>query len=174
MRILPTSIEIISYSGIDPSLKQADFEKGVIRTRRYRNRRVGSFLKELGLTEGKGTGIPIIYRELKTNNSPAPIFDTDIPNRTFFVVEIPISHNFNDTENNVGNNVGNNIDDISIKIINQIAQNPLISINKLALLLNLSGRTIERKISKLQKMNYLKRIGGTRGYWQIIKTNQEK
>ena len=32
-----------------------DFEKGVVRTRRYRNRLIGGFLKELGLTEGKGT-----------------------------------------------------------------------------------------------------------------------
>ena len=73
VRVLPASIEIISYSGIDPSLTQSDFEKGVVRTRRYRNRQIGSFLKELGLTEGKGTGIPIIYQALKDNGSPKPI-----------------------------------------------------------------------------------------------------
>ncbi|HHE64709.1 MAG TPA: hypothetical protein ENL09_01675 [Bacteroidetes bacterium] len=38
VRVLPFSIEIISYSGIDPSLKQYDFEKGSVRTERYRNR----------------------------------------------------------------------------------------------------------------------------------------
>jgi len=27
-------------------------------TRRYRNRRIGEFLKELSLTEGRGTGVP--------------------------------------------------------------------------------------------------------------------
>ena len=47
-------------------------EKGVVRTRRYRNRRIGSFIKELGLTEGKGTGIPIIYNALKDNGLPNP------------------------------------------------------------------------------------------------------
>ncbi len=47
IRILPTAIEIISYNGADPSLKQADFDAGRVRARRYRNRRVGEFLKEL-------------------------------------------------------------------------------------------------------------------------------
>jgi len=69
VRVLPSSIEIISYSGIDPSLTQSDFEKGVVRTRRYRNRQIGSFLKELGLTEGKGTGIPIRNVDELTSSS---------------------------------------------------------------------------------------------------------
>lgn len=94
VRVLPSSIEIISYNGINPSLKQSDFEKGVVRTRRYRNRRVGTFLKELGLTEGKGTGIPIIYEVMKKNGSPKPLFDTNVPNRSFFVVEFPIYPDF--------------------------------------------------------------------------------
>lgn len=102
VRVLPSSIEIISYSGIDPSLTQSDFEKGIVRTRRYRNRRIGSFLKELGLTEGKGTGIPIIYKVLKDNGSPNPIFDTDYPNRSFFVVEFPIYLEFENDGNNGG------------------------------------------------------------------------
>ena len=47
VRVLPKTIEIISYNGVDASLKQADFEKGIVRIRRYRNRRIGEFLKEL-------------------------------------------------------------------------------------------------------------------------------
>ncbi len=33
-------------------------------SRRYRNRRVGEFLKELEMTEGRGTGIPKMLREI--------------------------------------------------------------------------------------------------------------
>ncbi|MCK5521042.1 MAG: putative DNA binding domain-containing protein, partial [Candidatus Marinimicrobia bacterium] len=76
VRILPGTIEIISYNGVDPSLKQSDFDRGVIRNRRYRNRRIGEFLKELNLTEGKGTGIPTMLRVLSINGSEAPKFDT--------------------------------------------------------------------------------------------------
>ena len=31
----------------------------MLRSRRFRNRRLGEFLKELDLTEGRATGIPI-------------------------------------------------------------------------------------------------------------------
>lgn len=94
VRILPNSIEIISYNGVDPSLKQTDFDSGRVRARRYRNRRVGEFLKELKLTEGRGTGIPTIVNALKENGSPIPKFDTNEPERTFFIVEIPIHQDF--------------------------------------------------------------------------------
>jgi len=58
-------------------------------SRRYRNRRVGEFLKELEMTEGRGTGIPKMLREIKKNASPDPIFHTD-DDRTFFLVEFPV------------------------------------------------------------------------------------
>jgi ATP-dependent DNA helicase RecG len=58
-------------------------------TRRYRNRRIGEFLKELNLTEGRGTGIPKILRAIQKNGSPLPVFDTD-DDRTYFVARFPI------------------------------------------------------------------------------------
>lgn len=98
VRILPKSIEIISYNGVDPSLKQTDFDSGRVRARRYRNRRVGEFLKELKLTEGRGTGIPTIVNALKNNGSPLPKFDANEPERIHFIVEIPIHEAFNNDE----------------------------------------------------------------------------
>ena len=58
-------------------------------SRRYRNRRVGEFLKELEMTEGRGTCIPKMLREIEKNGSPEPIFHTD-NDRTFFMVEFPV------------------------------------------------------------------------------------
>lgn len=95
IRVLPSSIEIISYSGADPSLKQVDFEKGTVRARRYRNRRIGEFLKELKLTEGRGTGIPTIKKALADNGSGKPLFDMDEPERRHFIIELPIHPLFN-------------------------------------------------------------------------------
>jgi len=94
IRILPTHIEIISYNGVDPSLKQSDFDLGRVRARRYRNRRIGDFLKELKLTEGRGTGISTILKSLVDNGSSKPVFDTNDPDRLFFLVEIPIHSAF--------------------------------------------------------------------------------
>jgi ATP-dependent DNA helicase RecG len=95
IRILPEAIEIISYNGTDPSLKQSDFDSGRVRGRRYRNSRVGEFLKELKLTEGKGTGIPTILNAIKENGSPDVKFDTNEPERAYFIVEFPIHKDFN-------------------------------------------------------------------------------
>jgi len=96
VRILPESIEIISYGGPDPSIRLSDFNRGIINARRYRNRRIGELLKELRLTEERATGIPTIKKVLANNGSPPPRFDTDGENRTFFLVEIHLHPGFRD------------------------------------------------------------------------------
>jgi ATP-dependent DNA helicase RecG len=64
-----------------------------VRSRRYRNRRLGEFLKELELTEGRATGIPTILKELRENGSPEPKFLTD-DDYTYFEVELFIHPEF--------------------------------------------------------------------------------
>ncbi|WP_421811312.1 ATP-binding protein [Flagellimonas sp.] len=67
IRIYPESITILNFGGPDRSIKMRTFNKDVIKPRRYRNRRLGDFLKELDLTEGRATGIPIIRKTLREN-----------------------------------------------------------------------------------------------------------
>jgi len=50
-------------------------------------------LKELDLAEGRGTGIPKIFREMEKNGSPLPIFKTD-KDRTSFLVILPVHKSF--------------------------------------------------------------------------------
>ena len=59
-----------------------------LRSRRYRNRRLGEFLKELDLTEGRATGIPTVQEELEVNGSPRATIETD-EERTYFLIDIP-------------------------------------------------------------------------------------
>jgi ATP-dependent DNA helicase RecG len=80
---------VVSYPGPDRSVKASDLAKGRAISRRYRNRRIGEFLKELDLTEGRGTGIPKILRAMKENGSPLPEFQTD-DDHTFFATVLPI------------------------------------------------------------------------------------
>lgn len=91
--IEPDKITIISYNGPDRSIQLDDLRKGKIKARRYRNRKLGDFLKELDLTEGRATGIPTIRKELKENGSPMVAFDTD-DDRSYFLIEIPSHPNF--------------------------------------------------------------------------------
>lgn len=87
IRIYPNSIVFINHGGPDRSIRLESFNSGQVRNRRYRNRRLGEFLKELELTEGRATGIPTILKTLKNNGSPIPKFSTD-DDRTFFEVEL--------------------------------------------------------------------------------------
>lgn len=93
VRIESDKIEITSAPGPDRSITDEDIKNLQMRTRRYRNRRTGDFLKELHLVEGRNTGIPTAIREIKKNGSPLPIFLTD-EDRTFFSVIIPIHEAF--------------------------------------------------------------------------------
>lgn len=77
VRIMPDRITIGSFPGPDRSISDDDIKSFRFSSRRYRNRRVGEFLKELDITEGRGTGIPKILREIKKNGSPLPVFHTD-------------------------------------------------------------------------------------------------
>lgn len=93
IRIYANSIIFLNWGGPDRSIQLQSFQSGQVLPRRYRNRRLGDFLKELDLTEGKATGIPTVFKELKKNGSPEPRFNTD-DDRTFFEVELFIHPDF--------------------------------------------------------------------------------
>ena len=62
VRITADELVVLSYPGPDRSVRLDQLRAGRAAPRRYRNRRIGEFLKELDLTEGRGTGIPKILR----------------------------------------------------------------------------------------------------------------
>lgn len=66
-----------------------------LRCRKYRNRRLGEFLKELELTEGRATGLPTIQKKLKDNGSSAATIETD-NDRSYFLIDIPCHPEFVD------------------------------------------------------------------------------
>ena len=99
----PDKISILSYSGLDRSISMEDInEAKALRSRRYRNRRLGDFLKELNLTEGRATGIPTIQKKLRENGSPKAMIKTDEA-RTFFLIIIPCRKDFVQVDEKVQN-----------------------------------------------------------------------
>ena len=89
VRILPDRITVTSYPGPDRSISLDDLSQGTLIARRYRNRRIGEFLKELRLTEGRGTGIPTATTAMQRNGSPKPKFQTD-DDRTYFTAILSV------------------------------------------------------------------------------------
>jgi ATP-dependent DNA helicase RecG len=187
VRVLPTAIEIISYNGVDPSLKQSDFDEGTIRNRRYRNRRIGEFLKELNLTEGRGTGIPTMKRVLNRNGSPKPLFDTNEPERSCFITELTIHPEFIEVKNdggqvndNVRGEIRNDFGMISERIRNDfgkevadtfdiICANPDFTAKEISELINKSPRTVENYTARLKEAGIIQRKGAKLGgSWEVI------
>lgn len=107
--IEPDRIEILSHAGPDRSISDDAIKKAKkLKTRKYRNRRLGDFLKELDLSEGRATGIPTIQKHLKLNGSSPATIETD-ENRTYFQLTIPCHQKFvNDTPSSPSNDSEDN------------------------------------------------------------------
>ena len=177
VRVLPDRIEILSHPGADRSISMEGLKNYRVSSRRYRNRRIGEFLKELHLTEGRNTGFQKIIRAMKSNGSPMPIFETD-EERTYFLTTFLIHPDF-DTSND-GINVGINVElndaviqhltDKEQTVMHLIRRNPSITVSEISVFMGVSAKTAERAIKSLKEKEIIVREGAKRnGKWIILK-----
>ena len=89
IRIMHDELVVLSYPGPDRSVRLEQLRVGKAMPRRYRNRRIGEFLKELEFTEGRSTGIPKIIDAMQANGSPPAEFDFD-EDHSYFMVRLPV------------------------------------------------------------------------------------
>ena len=87
--VTPEKMEILSLPGPDRSITDEHLADRVLVSRRYRNRRIGEFLKELEIVEGRNTGVPLILSSMQNNGSGLPSFETD-EERSYFLTVLPI------------------------------------------------------------------------------------
>lgn len=168
VRILKDRIGISSYPGLERSVPTSAMQDNNIRGKKYRNRRIGDFLKELKLTEGRNTGIPKIKRALENNGSPAPIFETD-DNRTYFITTILIHEGFKKDTESIPKSIPKNISKTQSNILNLIQDNDTITGQDLSKQLNLSLPSIKKNIKILKELGILSRKGSNRnGRWIIL------
>lgn len=185
IRIYPERLMVINYGGPDRSIKLSEFKKGTVFPRRYRNRRLGDFLKELDLTEGKATGIPAIRKAMELNGSPPPEYYTD-DERSFFHVILPVHPVFLEStrvrrkaksgsekssdlvlmsSEKIIEEFGGN----SYKILLSIQQDFTVSASDIARKIHLSSRGVEKNIAKLKAAGVLGRIGPDKGgEWKLL------
>lgn len=186
IEVQPYEITISSATGPDRSIPMDAIKKGQrMVSRYYRNRRLGEFLKELSLTEGRNTGIPTIQRELAHNGSPAATFETD-EDRLSFLVRIPCHEGeegvspalFNDKEiHNSDKETENydkeirqrNLSDLQIELIKIVNLFPNITFNELAFKLNITVSALRNQRKQLESKGiFLCRKGATKkGIWEI-------
>ena len=116
------------------------------------NRRLGDYLQELQLSEGRATGIPTIQDELRKNGSEPARIETD-EGRTYFLIEIPCKDGFeNETDaknGTINGMINGTINERDAALIAEIAKQPGIKKNELAEKMDLSVRTISRILQNL-------------------------
>ena len=193
VRVERDMIEIISHPGPDRSVTLEGLKTFKVRSRRYRNRRIGEFLKELHLTEGRNTGFRKILNALENNGSPLPEFETN-EDHDYFITRLFIHSNFYDELNDIektqdNENDINNVIDTSeelrknfgitseeiwdkfngkvsatqLKILDILYRQPNTIAREMAVQIGLSTRSIESNIKELKDKDILRRHGPNKG-----------
>lgn len=161
-------VRIISYPGIDHSISQKTIAEGErFKFCYYRNKRLGEFLKELDLTEGKSTEIPTIQEELRDNGSPKATFETDDERRAV-TVEIPIHPDFLIKQADLQNKP-QKVGALEASILKLIRMDKHITRDKMASRMNVSLSTVKRSINKLKAIGLIEYEGSSKGGYWIIK-----
>lgn len=173
VRVLPDRIEVVSHPGADRSVSLEGLKEGRAVGRRYRNRRVGEFLKELRLTEGRNTGFHKIVRALEENGSPPPVFETD-EERTYFLVTIfarkatdaPASAS---AKQRAPLSKAERIGERREAMLALMEADPAIGVHELCRRLGLERGAVARDVRALKDAGRLARVGGSRaGRWRVL------
>lgn len=199
VNVFQDRIEVLSFPGPLPPMNKQSLQQRRIVARDYRNRRIGDFLKELKLTEGRSTGFPAIYDSMENNDSPDPSFETD-DDLTYFLATIPI-HPLSDGfikiiretypeealrefekssqkgkvatgKERKKKSTEKSTEKSSEKILELIRKKPEITTRELAKEIIITPRAIHKIIRKLKDENKIVRIGPDKGgHWKIINKN---
>lgn len=191
--IEPDGITILNCPGPDRSIPMSAIEKGdSLKSRRYRNRRLGDFLKELDLTEGRSTGVPTIQEKLAANGSPRATFETT-EDRLTFLIHIPVhigcgskpvsrtdeevspvttektTEKTGSTTEKSNKTTEATTEKTTEKIIRLMRENPQITNKELAAACGITEDGVYWNTKKLKKNNIIRRVGGDKGgHWEVL------
>ena len=179
VRVEPDRMIIVSHPGADRSISQEGLREYRVFSRRYRNRRIGEFLKEMHLTEGRNTEFRKIRNALRNNGSPEPLFETD-EERTYFATTLFFHPDFvrSETDEQENDRINDRINDRDMEkfsahdwaVFEIIQQNPDLTVALIASQLGVSESTVRRAIRKLRSNGFIQREGSNKkGTWIILK-----
>jgi ATP-dependent DNA helicase RecG len=142
-----------------------------------KNPLLASFFVNIGRADTLGSGMRNLYKYTKLYSHAEPILtEGDV-----FKVVIPLNPhalasdneaNLKPIDANLGAN-GANLDAkeeaLYERLLDIVEKDPHITQNKLSEDLDTSRRTVQRVMDELKSQGSLERIGGTRGYWKVIR-----
>ena len=178
VRVEGDRIEIVSFPGPDRSVTIEGLKSFRVSNRRYRNRRIGDFLKELHLTEGRNTGFKKILDALEANGSPKPEFVTD-EDRSYFITRLFIHEGFlEDAEKEPKRSQKGAKKELKKgaerkqAILALLAKNPMITQAQLMEEMDLTRKQVQKDMKELQEKGVLVREGTNRSGRWIVKNEK--
>ncbi len=174
IRIYVDYIQIINFPGPYRWIDMDKFASGKVRARKYRNRRIGEFLKDIDLSEKQSTGITKILRELQQNGSPEPEFETD-DDRTYLITTIRAREGFE--HGRMGESMGEWANDEFSTleqermrtIIEYLRHNGKIGSNTAAGIINVRVKTAGALLRKAERLGILSSDGKTKSKIYFLK-----
>ncbi len=169
VRILPDRMELVSHPGADRSITEEGLRTYRVFNRRYRNRRIGEFLKEMHLTEGRNTGFLKILNALERNGSPKPIFETD-PERLSFCTTLLIHPAFLNQNEGINEGINEELTEKEQMILKFIVSNPFASVSIMVKELEIPKASVERAIKRLKQNGFIIHDGPKKnGRWIVLR-----
>ena len=140
-------------------------------TSKPRNPKMAEAFYRAGFIEAWGRGIEKIVNGFKGEGLTPPTFSVEqggvtvyIPRERFEAVNLGGTTEINRHQSS-GKSSGKSRD----RIVREMKDNPLVTINELATMLSISDRAVSKHIKKLQLDGVIRRVGAARGgYWQVI------
>jgi ATP-dependent DNA helicase RecG len=166
VRVLPDRIEVLSHPGADRSITIANLREYRAVSRRYRNRRVGDFLKELHLTEGRNTGIHKMLRALANNGSPKPLLETD-EDRLYFLATL-YARRLDTAHMSTLSEKARMTSERREQLLAFFSEHPTSTMAEAGIALGVARSTVSRDISELRLLGRLVREGPTKGGKWIV------
>lgn len=161
VRVTPGQMEVTSFPGFDRTITDEAIARYDIRARMYRNRRIGDYLKELHLIEGRNTGFPTAFKALRENGSELPQFQMD-ENRGYLSVTIPVHPAFAPKKTS-------RVEDYERRIIGALGDREL-SLTELAEAMGYRGITkrLSETVARLAGEGRIQRVPkGTRSKYRV-------
>ena len=164
IEIYSDRLTITSYGGLVQGLTKEEFFVG---RSMPRNRELMRVFRDLKLVEQLGSGIHRILDAYDEN-----IFKIS---DNFIEICFPFEQDYIESlkGGQIGGAIGGAIDNLTERqkdVLNIIIKNNRISYRNIAKEMNISDSAVLKHIDKLKENKIIKRVGGTRGYWEVKKS----
>jgi len=159
--IFPNRIAIYNPGSFPDGYDPEDFANRTISSK-IRNELICDVLYKCKVVEAWGTGLSKTYKYCEEKEIKVG-YEKEIDGFWFIFYRKNVIN-----VTNVTNNVTNILSELEKIVLKEIEDDPQISKYKIAEKHGRSSRTIQRSLGSLKDKGIIKRIGGTKGHWEII------